>query len=395
MMRLERVAATPMPGAATRLSGIVRYSDGTTEEYWFTLPSELRISTSGNPWIALLLPLAAFTGEDIGISLPVDPFLLHNAESLLTLWKAWYPAKITKIHIKAEAGRIAERSDEVLSAFTGGVDAFFTVLRHRECKHYINVLGLDMPLRNRAAYDRLFSRLSTVAGELGAKMIPVTTNLRETRWGRIPWETFASGGALAGTFLMLEREFGKILIPSSFDLRTLVPWGTHPLSDPLYSTSTTQIIHDGASHSRVEKSIFLSNNSTALKNLHVCFQGQDTHGQDDTNCCTCSKCYRTMIVLEILGKLKDCDLFDYSKFDVGKIARLDTSSPVARSFFEDIRELAIESNRQDIVKQIDRSFRRSSLVGGLDVLKRTRLLWRIREAVRAYAFRGIATLDRQ
>jgi hypothetical protein len=384
-----------MADGRTRLSGIVRYKDGSAEEYWFTAPSNLKIATSGNPWFAVLLPLAAYTGEDLEVSLPVDPYLLHNAESMLTLWKAWHRGRVNKIRIAAEPRPIEENPTEVLSAFTGGIDAFFTVLRHPECKSYVNVLGFDMPLRNQAAYERLMERLSGVADALGASIIGLSTNLRETRWGGIPWESFASGGALAGTFLVLEREFGKILIPSSFDMRTLMPWGTHPLSDPLYSTSRTQIIHEGTGHSRVEKTAFLSDYEPALRNLHVCFQGQDAHGQDDTNCCTCSKCYRTMIVLDVLGKLKDCELFDYGKYKVDKIERLDASTPVARSFLEDIRELAASRGRDDIVERIDRSYRRSAWVARFDFMSSWRLFWRVPYKLRNYAFRGIAKLDRQ
>lgn len=394
-MRLEDITITELPGGKQRLGGRVRYDDGQAEEYWFTAPRDVKISTSGNPWLAILLPLGAITGQDIEITLRVDPYLLQNAECLLALWKAWYPHAIKPIRISASACPIEERPTDVLSTFTAGVDAFFSVLRHPECHRYVNVLGLDMPLRNHAAFDRLFTRLSLAAAELGATVIPMSTNLRETRWGQMPWESFASGGALAGTFLVLEREFGAILIPSSFDFRTLMPWGTHPLSDPLYSTSRTRIIHDGTSHSRVEKTQFIAQYPTALKNLHVCFQGQDTHGQDDTNCCNCPKCYRTMIVLEILGKLKDCSLFDHSKFTLQKIAHLDTSSAVAQSFFKDIKQLALEHGRSDIAHQIDRSFARSRWVSKLDVMKDMRLLWRVPRMVRRHAFSGIAVLDRR
>jgi hypothetical protein len=404
-MRVDNITVTHLPDGKQRLSGVVRYDDGNSEEYWFTAPADVKVSTSGNPWVAVLLPLAAVTGQNIEIDLPVDPWLLQNAECLLALWQVWHPGKTKQIRISATPGPIHERPIDVLSPFTAGVDAFFTVLRHPECKRYVNVLGLDMPLRNQAAYDRLLGRLSGAASELGATMIPMSTNVRETLWGQMPWESFSSGAALAGTFLVLEREFGTILIPSSYEYRTLFTadasrrkrrtWGTHPLSDPLYSTSRTQIIHEGMSHSRIQKTEFISNHEIVLKNLHVCFQGQDTHGQDDTNCCTCSKCYRTMIVLEILGKLEDCALFDHSKFDLEKIARLDTSSPLSEAIFTDIKTLALEHGRTDIAEQIDRSLRRSKWVAKFDGLQNMRLLWRVPSMLRQHAFRGIAILDRR
>jgi hypothetical protein len=282
----------------------------------------------------------------------------------------------------------------VVSTFTAGIDSYFTVLRHPECKHYVNILGLDMPLRNLAAHGRLLTRLRNAAARQGAEMIPMSTNLRETRWGNLPWETFSSGAALAGTLLVLEKAFGKILIPSTFDFGNLIPWGSHPLSDPLYSTSTTQVIHDGTSHSRAEKTEFLIQNEDVLQNLHVCFQGQDARGQDDTNCCNCAKCYRTMIVLEILGKLRDCALFDAGKFEVARIAHLDTSTPVQVAFYKELKTLALERGRQDIATAIQRSLTRSRWIAKCDVLQDTRLLWRIPRTLRALSFGDFKVLNR-
>ena len=350
-VRLEKISIATLPSGEQRLSGFVRYDDGQTEEYWFTAPADLKISNSG---VILAGGSAALCG-------------LHRAGSRTGCSRRSVSLEQRGMPAEFVAGMAWGESQEDHHPSGGGSDrgaadeGAFDVhrrrgrllygLRHAECKHFVNVLGMDMPLGNREAYGRLLARLVESAKELGARMIPMATNLRETRWKKIPWEDFASGGALCGTFLVLEREFNTILVPSSFDFRTLFPWGTHPLSDPLYSTSRTQIVHDGTSHSRVEKTLAIAHHPTVLKNLHVCFQGHDAHGQDDTNCCSCSKCYRTMTVFEILGKLKDCRLFDYRKFHVAKIARLDSTSPVTQSFFNDIRDLALKHGRLEHRRQ--------------------------------------------
>jgi len=385
-MLVETLFFEDRPLDIRRTVARVRYVGGNTEHFWFDTPAHLKTSVSGNPWLALLLPLAARTGEDLQLAIPVDPYLKQNAMGLLRLWEGWFPGKTKTIRVIAEEKVLEEPAIAVVSAFTGGVDAFFTVNRHPECRHYVNVLGLDMPLRKRQNHERLFGRLEDVSALLGASMIPMATNLRETRWGRMPWESFASGAAISSCFLMLEREFGKVLIPSSFDYRELMPWGSHPLSDPLYSTSTTQIIHEGASHTRVEKLEAILDNPVVLDNLHVCFQGQDATGQDETNCCRCSKCYRTMTVLDLLGKLDSCKLFNSKEYSVEKLSRLDTSSPVARSFFEEIRLCALRRGRQDVVASIDKSFRRSKLVAKFDFLGKMRFVWRVPVMLRARAF---------
>lgn len=394
-MHIGEVKTTEQADGQRRLTATVRYDDGGSDDYWFAMPAEIPAPDSANAWLALMLPLAAATGEDIHVDMPVDAYLLQNAEALRKLWSAWFPGKTKGFEVHAPVMEAAGPTPAALSTFTAGVDAFFTVLRHPECRHYLNVLGLDMPLSKADAFERHFARLTRVAREMGAEMIPLTTNLRETRWGKLPWETFASGAALGSCLLIFERQFGTALLPSSFDYRTLMPWGTHPLSDPMYSTSRMRILHDGASHSRNEKTEYIVAHQVVLENLHVCFQGEDGSGQDDSNCCRCSKCYRTMVVLDILGKLKDCPMFDLSRYSVEQLARLDTTSPVAQSFFLDTRALALEHGRMDIVESIDRSLARSRWVKKFDRFAGKTFLWRLPYHLRRRAFRGFVTLDRK
>ena len=397
-MELLETQLSAASSAEMRLSGLVRYSDGATEGYWFTFPCTMKPPTSGNPWLACLLPLAVQRGEDLALCHPVDPEMLYGARCLMLLWRTWYP-HLPMIRVQADTAVIEERPPDSIALFSGGVDSYFTAMRHPETRHYLNVLGFDMPLRKRDAYERNVSRLDRVAGEWGAHIIRMSTNLRETRWGKAPWESFCSGGALAGAGLVLERNFGRVLIPAAFDYTVLGwplptrthphPWGYHPVSDPLYSTSRCQISHDGGGHSRIEKTQFITESSLVRATLHVCYKGSDGKGQDDTNCCRCAKCYRTMAVLDIIGRLNDCALFDASTYDVRKIADVYTGSLTDRLFFLDIRRHALEHGRHDIVEQVNRSLRRSAFVLQFDRLVQTPLLWRLRRYVRRHALSGL------
>lgn len=62
-----------------RISVDVEYADGSREEVWFEMPDDIPACDNGNPWLALMIPLAAASGEDIRVDLPVDPYLLQNA----------------------------------------------------------------------------------------------------------------------------------------------------------------------------------------------------------------------------------------------------------------------------------------------------------------------------
>jgi hypothetical protein len=357
------------------------------------MPEQIAAVNNGNAWAAMALPLAAVLGEDLRLDLPVDPWLPLNAETLLTLWRHRHPKLVKPFRVEAETLPASAPKPAVVSSFTAGIDSFFTVLRHPECKHYIHVLGLDMPLWKQDAHDRLTARLEAIAESLGAKLFRMATNLRQTRWGKLPWENFASGAALSGSMLLLEGNFGTALIPASHSVAYDTGWGSHPLSDPLYSTSTMRILHDGASHTRVEKTEILVHHPLVLDHLHVCFLGQDTHGQDDTNCSRCSKCYRTMLVLDALRKLKECKTFDATHYTVDLAASIECTTTAGKTFMLDVRALAERRGRSDIVRALDKSFRRSRIAKMLDPLAHTPLLWRLPYYWRQHAFGRLAHLD--
>jgi hypothetical protein len=369
----------PLTDGYNRLSGEVRYADGTADTYWFDTPTSYDPSTSGNPWLACLLPLAVTIGEDVEIPLPIDSELMEGALGLMRLWKSWYP-KLSMVAVKAEVAPIPENSREAMAFFSAGVDSYFTVLRH-PVKVLVNVLGFDMPLSKESAFRRHGERLASIAAERGAELMPMRTNIRETRWRNCHRERLGFGPALAAVALVLEKRFGTVFLPSSIDFGNLYPWGSHPLSDPLFSTSKLRIIHDGSAHSRVEKTAFIAQDDLALNSLHVCFRGADGRGQDDTNCCRCEKCYRTMATLEILGKLDNATLFDRRNFDVGRISRILTDTAAEIIFYQEIKDLALTHGRSDIAAEIDRSFRRSRWIPRGRFLNRLPLLWRLGAAI--------------
>jgi hypothetical protein len=337
-----------------------------------------------------LLPLAATLGEDLSIDLPVDIELLRGAESLLRLWKFWYP-QLSVVSLNAPIAAAPEvRPSGVASFFSSGVDSFFTVLRRTDAQHWITVQGFAMPITANEAFARLCDRLSAIATEYGKTPVFARTNVRQTRFKQALWEALCYGPALAAVGLVFERHFSEILIPASCSFSQLCAWGSHPLSDPQFSTRATRIVHEGI-YPRVDKIKFLAGHPDVLRKLHVCLRGQDGKGQDDTNCCRCEKCYRTMIVLELLGVLDQCSLFDRKAFDVQKIRHVFCGSQVEEDFFVEIRDLAIEHGRPDIAREIARSIRRSRAIRRLRPLSRLPALWRVGDLVQKRALRKALT----
>jgi hypothetical protein len=390
----ELLSVTRSPGmvAPVRLTGRVRYGDGAQEDLWFEGPESLN-DRDGTPWLSALLPLVARTGESIRIPLPVDAEFLLNARALLRLWRSWYPSLVTVVDIDADTPTSPRaRGHNVGTFFSAGVDSWFTALRRRDISHWIVCLGFDMPVTSVDVYRRHRDRLAAIAQRAGKPLISCATNIRQTRWGVSHWEHLCFGPALGMTAHFLGSDFRRVYVPGSFDFSTLRPWGSHPLSDNLFTSSSTEVLHEGAEATRYEKTEYLCGSDLAIETLHVCYRGQSGLGQDDTNCCACQKCLRTMIALEILGKLEHARLFDASKLTPERIEVLFVND-VERPFFGELETAARERGLVDIADAMARAVRKSGPVERClriaDRLQATPWVWRAAGPVRSWATAGM------
>ena len=206
-----------------------------------------------------------------------------------------------------ESTASARPSDNVACFFSGGVDSFYTALKHRdEISHLILVHGcFDTYPDNQSIRIRNSHIAHEVAKELGKSLIEVETDIRSFSDPLISW-AYYHGSALFSVALLFQHLFRKVLIPSTHTYADLFPWGSHPVLDPLWSTELTEIAHEGCEATRVEKVAYISKHEVAMKWLHVC-QRHPTEDTEDYNCGHCEKCLRTMLNLKAVGALELCE----------------------------------------------------------------------------------------
>jgi hypothetical protein len=184
------------------------------------------------------------------------------------------------------------------------------------------------------------------------------------------------GAALAAVALLFEQQYTAAYIASSDGYRNLQPWGSHPLTDPLFSTRRLRIVHHGAELTRAEKLTRVAEHPVALNTLHVCWESQS-----DRNCGVCGKCYCTMLHLYLLGRLDRASTFSHAPFDVSRAGRVYATEWPARSYMRDMQALALAKGRTDIADDIERGLaratRRAKLLAGARWFGDKRLLWRL------------------
>jgi len=398
-MRLTRVETRVAPAdpGRVRLVGEILYDDrpGRPEELWFEVDAALAgsLSQSGNPFLAALLPLAVTLREPIRLEAPVDAMLRRGAYEIGAIWRHWYPW-LGAIEIDAPPAPELPPGAETGAFFSGGVDSFYTLLRGLEetgrlrPTELVLVAGFDVPLDRDPARRRRRERLTRIAESLGLGLVEISTNLKATRFAAAPWNDLSHGCALAATGLALERRYGILLVASTFDYAHLHPIGSHPLTDPLLSTTATRVVHHGAEASRRGKVEYLSRSPLAMQNLHVCWrQG------DDLNCGACEKCLRTRLMLELAGASSRATLFPAGPLDLDLVARiLIKREHTYDTYYRELSELALRNGRRDIHRAIEDSHRSSRLRWKVAQLaqswKQKRILWRAGRYLRAWTKQG-------
>jgi hypothetical protein len=302
--------------------------------------SEGPLSTGIEPFVAAALLPAMKLGVPLHLQSGASPKLLAGVNEIQNIFHSWLP-DLTRISIQAgnsptPPGASAHRA---ASFFSGGVDSFYTVLKHRdEIDKFILVHGFDFHLKDLGVRDRVSGAMHAAARELGKSVIEVETNVQQFSDQFLPWD-FYHGAALGSVALLLSTLFGRIYIPSSHTYADTFPWGSHPLVDPLWGVEDLAIVHDGCESKRIDKVRYISTSETALKYLRVCYQNRAPEWKEAYNCGQCEKCLRTKINLYAVGSLDRCATLEHS-LDLQHIASMPLDNENTAAFVRENLEAA-------------------------------------------------------
>lgn len=281
--------------------------DGRT--LWFASRDATLAATPEAFASALLIP-AATRGVPIDLDVPVDATWLANVPRILELLEAWWALPGTRIDAPAGEAPATDARRAAAQCFSGGVDSWFSLVgAERSPGVLLFVHGFDMRLRDRARLDAFLPGFRETAAAFDARSVVVRTNLRSHPTLRsVAWERL-HGSALAAVGHALVSEIDSLLVPPSFPYHAPRPWGTSWHLDPLWSSRHLVVRHGDASMRRPGKIRAIADHPLVHRHLRVCWENRSRTG----NCSRCRKCVRTMLVLELLGHLDDCEAFDRSR----------------------------------------------------------------------------------
>jgi hypothetical protein len=253
--------------------------------------------------VAAILMHAMQAHCDVHVQGAVSEDCIANLTEFQLAWESWMPHKYQAVVLTADAvERATTMPQGGIIAFSGGVDSSFSVLRHsgshawaRPLSSAVVIQGFDVGLDNQDGFADALDRTRPVLDERGLETYTVRTNSKALEHQR--WEE-SCGAELAACLQLFSSTHRYGMVGSTEPYNAMViPWGSTPVTDHLLSSSTLQIIHDGARFSRMEKLVEVAKDATAMRNLRVCWEGP-RQGQ---NCGSCEKCVRTRLGFMAIG----------------------------------------------------------------------------------------------
>lgn len=311
-------------------------SDAKPKMLWYSVPERFRDllnPSSDSPLVALLIPAMA-KGEDIHLRGAVSEKLFYRLAALQRLLQTIMPfLKQVRVH----PGGLSTRrtgSTGVATGFSGGIDSFSVLADH----HYATVPDgfriTHLLYNNVGSHDeggqttfrRRYGRLLPLAERLGLPFVDIDSNLDEFYPGRIHFEQTHTLRN-ASVALLLGGGIGRFMYASAFRFRdiSIAPSSTTAPTDlislPMLSTESTECFSVGSEYSRVEKTVRVADLTDSYDFLDVC-----TKTWTPVNCGNCPKCKRTLLTLELAGKLQAYervfDLASYRKVRSGYLGRV-------------------------------------------------------------------------
>ncbi len=279
---------------------------------WAEVPEQYAdwLTTHDDPLLILAIYPIMEQGGECRIHAEVDRVLLENLTEFMRIWRLWCPGACLFPTLTADALLDRESSAsraEAICAFSGGVDAAFTLCTHvsghwgplsLKVPAAVMIHGADIYLHQQAEFDCAFSHAEAALRPLGVELVPLRTNFREYahNWSLSHYSVVVAALSLFGG-RFCRGLMGSDFIASTELISASLPYGMNYVTDHLFNSSTFTSRPVGCDSSRTERCEFISHFPSIMEHLRVCWQNREGR----YNCGICEKCIRTALNFMALG----------------------------------------------------------------------------------------------
>lgn len=296
---------------------------------WFKLPVEYKnylVTENNDAFLVALLPLGLKNGMNVKINGPVSAKLLYNLNHYCIPALNLAYSGFKKIEVFATDSNESDLNYGAVSA-TGlscGVDSFSTYYDHLhegesfKIKYftYFNVGSHGGGGENtRRIFEDRLARVRQFANEVNLPIISVDSNLSEV----LKMEFHPTSTLRTVSCVLLLQKLIKNYYLASMNRFDFIKIPSYKAQDydsiivNMLSTESTNFYSSVAQYNRVQRTDLLSNYPETYKHLDVCTQPHNRG--DEINCSQCNKCLRTLLTLDLIGKLPKYEyVFNIDKY---------------------------------------------------------------------------------
>lgn len=295
-----------------------KYFDGRETSFWVEYSENIEglpINVAVIPFVTNVLPVVWLTDSILELD-ELDEQFFNSIAEFKQGYIDMYPMLNFKgkIVVNKLVYNTYESKRESAAFFSGGVDAFATLIAHIEEKPILlTIWGADVKHVDISGWENVKSRVLQTSERFNLDQVFIKSNFRmfmreQTLYSLVRksgdswWHGFQHGIGLIGHAAPLAvcMKFEKLYIASSHTIGDHYTCASDPSIDNKIRFSNCRVFHDQYEYSRQGKLMhicdFVRKNKIRIP-LHVCWISSGGE-----NCCQCEKCYRTIYGLLAEGE---------------------------------------------------------------------------------------------
>ena len=299
------------------------FCDGINKEHIymkFDDQYEKELSDLMDPWLIMCMHKMLRTGGVYYIHGKVTSSLLANLEKYCACWTLVMPEykPISIVPDEEYEDSVKPLDNRAIVSFSGGLDACFTLYRHKKnlagrntknIERAVLLFGAtDTPLSKPEDFKNHADNARLLCDDLGVEFTIVETNfcLYPMNWELEHFNVIVAALYFFKKYPYKMTASSLCVLPVSYRV-----WSSNPITDLMLSCLSSRVISDDVAYDRTMKANVVKGWKLATQKMRVCWEGEDK----SKNCGVCEKCIRTMLNFIACGVKEQIEMFPAEAYE--------------------------------------------------------------------------------
>lgn len=275
------------------------------------------LTEMADPWVILCMHKMMRVGGDFCVRGAVSSSLMRNLENYCQCWQMIMPhyKPINIIPDVEVHDEVKPLENKAIMTFSGGLDASFTLFRHKTGRAGRNTKNIekaillfgagDTPLDRPDEFKLHAENARALCDDMGVEFLTVETNFCKFD---NDWEMEHFNVIVAALYFFENYPYkmtASTITVSSVSYGTRMPWSSNPITDLMLSSNSACVVSDDVAYDRTMKANVVKDWELATEKMRVCWEGNDK----SKNCGKCEKCIRTMLNFIACGVSQPLKMF--------------------------------------------------------------------------------------